>query len=62
MFINFYFPLRAPGGILAEVHRLSTKSCNFSKYPLATISPNFHTNHNNQGGDYSKNGTYFYFL
>lgn len=29
MFINYYFPLRAPGGLLAEVYRLSTVYYNF---------------------------------
>ena len=39
MFINYYFPLRAPGGLLAEVYRLSTHS------------HNFYHNRNNQGGE-----------
>ena len=28
MFINYYFPLRAPGGLLAEVYRFPTDSHN----------------------------------
>lgn len=64
MFINYYFPLRAPGGLLAEVYRLSTVYCNFSKYRFSTNSHNFYHNHNNPGGGENtyKRYPYFYFL
>ena len=48
MFINYYFPLRAPGGLLAEVYPLSTVYYNFSKYRFS--SHNFYRYYNNQGG------------
>lgn len=64
MFINYYFPLRAPGGLLAEVYRLSTVYRNFSKYRLSIHSHNFYyTRYYYGGGENTyKKYTYFYFL
>ena len=60
MFINYYFPLRAPGGLLAEVYRLSTVYYNFSN-TLLTLTI-FIRADIIRGENTYKKYHYFYFL